>query len=158
MSNGYITIKEYAEKAGVSVQSVYKKINGKNNPIKPYLKRLNNKWYIKETVFETLTEETELQEEKKQTSPASSSEEKLISILEAELRELREQVKEKDNQLREKDNQINTLLNQVSESIKIVNQQQTLTAITAKAAAELPDPGHKTSIWKKIFKKETPGD
>lgn len=158
MPNGYITIKEYAEKAGVSVQSVYKKINGKDNPIKPYLKRFNNKWFIKETVFDTLTTEAEHQEEKKNTAPASSSEEKLISILEAELRELREQVKEKDNQLREKDNQINTLLNQVSESIKIVNQQQTLTAITAKAAAELPEPGHKTSIWKKIFKKETPGD
>lgn len=158
MDNEYITIKEFADISGVSVQSVYKKIKQENNPIKPYLKRFKNKLYIKRTALDTITPGEEHQKQKQNENPATKAEEKLVSILESQLSELREQLKFKDEQLREKDIQINQLLNQVSESMTLLNQQQQLTALTAKAPAELPEPGAKKSIWKRIFKKETPGD
>lgn len=159
MEKEYITIREFADLSGVSVQAVYKKTKQKNNPIKPYLKRFKNKLYISRKALEILSPAFENQEEKKSGSAGNSSEEKLISILERQIEELREQVNEKDLQLREKDVQINNLLNQVSESLTLLNQQQQLTALASQAPAKLPEAGERRNFWKRLFnKKETPGE
>lgn len=38
----YITIKEFAKRAGVSVQSVYKRLNGLNNPLNQFIQLVDN--------------------------------------------------------------------------------------------------------------------
>ena len=38
----YISIKEFAEQAGVSVQSIYKRLNRLNNPLNQYIKLVEN--------------------------------------------------------------------------------------------------------------------
>lgn len=152
MEKGYITIREYAEKTDVSVQSVYKKINQANNPIKPYLKRFNNKWYIKESALTLSQNPGEAPEEKKESQTGK----KLIDILQSQVEDLRKQLAEKDSQLKEKDNQISQLLSQVSESIILVNQQQKLTLLNSNATLEAPKEKGKQGFFKRVFKKEKP--
>lgn len=146
--DGYISIKEYADLTGVSVQSVYKRINKADNPIKPYVKRFNKKQYIHKSALDNLTTEEAPKEETKKAGAGNSSETKMIDILDRQLRELREQLTQKDEQLREKDTQISNLM-------ELLNQQQKLTAIQVQKFAELPPP--KKSFLERLFKKkETP--
>ena len=42
MQDEYISVKEFAKRAGVSVQSLYKRLNGLNNPLNQYIKLVDN--------------------------------------------------------------------------------------------------------------------
>ena len=46
MEKDLLTVKEFAELAGVSVQSIYKKLGKANNPIQRYLKVVDGVKYI----------------------------------------------------------------------------------------------------------------
>ena len=151
MGKDLLTVKDFAEKAGVSVQSIYKKLAKTNNPIQRYLKVVDGVKYIEPRALEILyspkaasaadDEEPPVVEETpppKQAAPQQSknSTDRILDLLEKQLEEQRRQLLEKDRQLQEKDNQIKSLLDRLEESSKIINQQQQLTAMNTQALLE----------------------
>lgn len=175
MENELLTIKDFADLAGVSVQSVYKKLRKENNPIQRYLKVVDGVKYIDRKAYTVLyspaaTSTVENAEQidakadaEKAPPPPKSSTDRILDILEQQLEEQRRQLQEKDNQIAEQNTQINSLLARLEESSRIINQQQQLTAMNTKAlmeadstAAEIKQvspPKVKASIWKRLFGK-----
>lgn len=173
MENELLTIKDFADLAGVSVQSIYKKLRKENNPIQRYLKVVDGVKYIDRRAYEVLyspaavptatnKEQPQTTVEAEQTPPPKSSTDRILDILEQQLEEQRRQLQEKDNQIAEQNAQIKSLLARLEESSMIINQQQQLTAMNTKAlmdadtaaAEQVPPPEVKVSIWKRLFGKD----
>ena len=152
MDKDLLTVKEFAELAGVSVQSICKKLGKENNPIQRYLKVVDGVKYINRKAYAVLysagsaamtTEEDHRQPEEEQTKPQreevetppppKSSTDRILDILEQQLEEQRRQLQEKDKQIAAQTEQINSLLARLEESSQIINQQQQLTAMNVKA-------------------------
>lgn len=174
---GYLTIKEFAEAAGVSQQSIYKRLTKENNPLTTYLKEVENKKYIKASALSVLygiksdDDETEVVEQETQNEPEEiikNSVDRLIDILEQQLQEKDRQIAEKERQLQEKEARIDMLQNKlfetqealveaqkennkrISESNTLLNQQQILTAAEYnKNTAAVDDNKNKESEVKK---------
>ena len=119
MENEYVSIKEFAELSGVSVQSIYQRIKKPNNPIKLYLKRVEGKTCIKKTALKDLYSNEGEQEKIKEPT------ERLLDMLE-------KQLTEKDKQLQEKDKQIESLLQKLDDANRLLDQQQQLKAMETK--------------------------
>ena len=144
MEKDLLTVKEFADLAGVSVQSIYKKLGKANNPIQRYLKVVDGVKYISRTALEVLyasgpapraeeREHTILDDEPQQMK---NSTDRLLDILEQQLEEQRRQIQEKDIQIAAQNEQIKSLLARLEESSKIIDQQQKLTAMNTKALLE----------------------
>lgn len=143
----YLTIKDFAERAGVSQQSIYKRLSKKDNPLQPYLKKVGNKKLLNtvalldiygivsdavlaENESEDLINQPDREEYKVNLqSTEKNNTERLIDILENQLNEKDRQLLEKDNQISEKDKQINELQQRLAEVHTLLNQQQHLTAV-----------------------------
>ena len=147
MNEKFLTIKEFAEKAGVSVQSIYKRISKKDNPIHSYLKEVEGVKMLDSSALDILyTGKNGPAEEKPGSKgpevPENERTEEaihtdiLLNILERQLSEQGQQLQEKDRQLREKDSQISSLLARLEDTTRIIDQQQQLTALNVKALSE----------------------
>lgn len=132
MKNDLLTIKEFAKKTNVSVQSIYQRINKKNDIIHNYIVVKDNKKYIKENAIEEIY--------KKNTAETETGKTANIEIIEF----LKQQIIEKDKQIAEKDKQIN-------EITQALVQQQQLNAID-KQRIELIETKRKKPRFN-IFKK-----
>lgn len=158
MKTEYITIKEFAEMAGVSQQSIYKRLNKKDNPLQPYFKEVEGKKFLRKTALalyeveyaadiedELPEKEPEIKPEEKAAAAAAKPKEKrdnnerLLDLLEQQLREKDKQLMEKDRQLLEKDKQLSSLLDRLEEANQIINQQQQLTALDKKTILEIDE-------------------
>lgn len=152
MEKNLLTVKEFADLAGVSVQSIYKKLGKANNPIQRYLKVVDGVKYIERRAYAILyssapaptaaeeappaivEEQTPSQPgESEAPPPPKSSTDRILDILEQQLEEQRRQLQEKDKQIAAQADQINSLLARLEESSQIINQQQQLTAMNVKA-------------------------
>ena len=152
MEKDLLTVKEFADLAGVSVQSIYKKLGKANNPIQRYLKVVDGVKYIERRAYAILyssapaptaaeeappaivEEQTPPQPGESETPPPpKSSTDRILDILEQQLEEQRRQLQEKDKQIAAQTEQINSLLARLEESSQIINQQQQLTAMNVKA-------------------------
>lgn len=152
MGQDLLTVKEFADLAGVSVQSIYKKLGKANNPIQRYLKEVKGVKYIERRAYAilyspapapTAAEEAPPAIVEEQTPPQpggseappppKSSTDRILDILEQQLEEQRRQLQEKDKQIAAQTEQINSLLARLEESSQIINQQQQLTAMNVKA-------------------------
>ena len=141
MRQDYLSVKDFGELAGVSVQSIYAKINNLKHPIQQYLKIIDGKKYISRAAYYDLygaeyaaEDITELQEDIKQEQQPEQPKEKesvdrLLDILEKQLEEQR-------RQLQEKDKQIESLLKRLEETSQLINQQQQLTALNHKTLTD----------------------
>lgn len=175
LNKEYLSINEFAELVGVSPQSVYKRIKKENNPIKPYLKEVEGVKYISRSAKilyksaaaaeekEDIIDQKEINQTRsdQQQQPERNSMERLLDILDQQLKDQQQQLKEKDRQLMEKDQQIGKLLDQIAEITKIVDQQQQLTAlnhknlmIDQKEAEDQPrsEQQPKKSLWERLFR------
>ena len=54
MRDEYISVKEFAKRAGVSVQSLYKRLNGLNNPLNQYIKLVDNQKMLNISALEEI--------------------------------------------------------------------------------------------------------
>lgn len=114
--NEYISIKEFAKRAGVSVQSIYKRLNGLNNPLNQYIKLVENQKMLNISALEEIygievvqpiqpnhstystshlsNEKDKKIETKSKTSSRTKSEtvSDLVSVLEKELSAKNEQI------------------------------------------------------------------
>lgn len=180
MGKDLLTVKEFAELAGVSVQSIYKKLGKENNPIQRYLKEVKGVKYIERRAYEILysagssgitAEQDHRQPEEEQQPPQreeaetppppKSSTDRILDILEQQLEEQRRQLQEKDKQIAAQTEQINSLLARLEESSQIINQQQQLTAMNVKAllpadTKEAPAPLQVEPEPPEVEVKETP--
>ena len=157
----YLTIKDFAERAGVSQQSVYKRLNKKDNPLQPYLKEVENKKLIKASALsavygisfdeeeaaatelnqnEKQQKQVEPEEKEKKTAKVKDSTERLLCLLEQQLQEKDRQILEKDNQINEKDKQINELQERLAEAHTLLNQQQHLMAVEQQKSLPAAEP------------------
>lgn len=151
MKTDYITIKEFAEIAGVSQQSIYKRLNKKDNPLQPYFKEVDGKKFLRRSaldLYEAAAAEVSQPEKDPEEKPAAKvvkekkdNTERLLDLLEQQLNEKDKQLQEKDRQLQEKDKQLNSLLQRLEEANKIIDQQQQLTAIDKKSMIEIEEKG-----------------
>lgn len=123
MDKEYLSIKEFAERAGVSRQAVYKQLN---NQLTPYLKVIDGKKMLDKSGLE-------LFEKQEDCKPVDNDfVNQLVNQLTTELTEKGQQLKEKDKQIAEKDKQIAALQ-------KVLDQEQRLHALALQRVAELED-------------------
>lgn len=131
----YISIADFAERAGVSKQAVYQRLN---KSLKAYVKVIDGKKSINIRALEDLygkddcsSVEQDIQGEFKGVEQGIE-EEKEGQLINKLIDTLQEELKSKDEQIREKDLQIKELHN-------LLDQQQKLTAMDRQRITELED-------------------
>lgn len=136
----YVSIKEFAEMAGVSQQSIYKRIKKEDNPIQPYIKRLNNKPMISIEALILYNKDNYIMSDITVDDTYQNNEEIIENKNNDDTRKiLEEQIIFYKEQLKEKDKQINMLLDRIKETTKALDQQQQLTMIDKKTIFELEE-------------------
>lgn len=120
-----LTIKEYAEIKKVSVQSVYQKLN---NELKPYLKIINNKKFLKAEILELEKEENKQQEKTTTTKEI----EEIISLFKTQIELLNEQLKAKDKQIENLNKHLEEMNLRLQEANQLNHNNQVLLLETKK--------------------------
>ena len=139
----YISIKEFAEEAGVSIQAVYKRVD-KN--LKQFIKVENGRKVISTEAFG----EFRLKESNNQVEfliKQIEIKDKQLSEKDKQLSEKDIQIAEKDRQIAEKDKQLNSLTD------ALINEQQSAQqahALHAGTMVNSPAP-KKISFWRRLF-------
>lgn len=135
----YLTVKKFAERAGVSVQSVYQRLN---KSLKPYFKVVKGVKYIE---IKALTEVYGLKVEqgfkgdfKENVKGFKGSEKREKDTSEQVIDLLREELKKKDDQI----SKLMQLLDQ-EQKLRVVDQQKYL-----EVKEELEEQQNKKSWWK----------
>ena len=147
----FISISEFAELAGVSTQSIYKRIKKADNPIQPFIKQEGNQFTIDKTALQVIykigVEETTTQQGCKVENPlleaqendgdkkenareSESAESKVIKILQEQLEAQRKDIECKNNLIAE-------LNNRLAESQRMLDQQQKLSIADKAKILEL---------------------
>lgn len=122
MKDEYISVKEFAKRAGVSVQSLYKRLNGLNNPLNQYIKLVDNQKMLNISALEEIYGI----EVEQPIQPNHSTSE---SINEAVIDTLLKQTEMLKKELEIKNIQIKELNERLSESQKLLAYQQQLQAM-----------------------------
>lgn len=150
----YLSIKDFAQAAGVSVQSIYKRLNQVENPLNQYLNLIDGKKMLDIKALKDLygvEVEQPVEQPLNQSCQPNSTGDTAIKALNQQLGVLQDQLKSKDLQIEE--------LNQrLKESMQLLDQQQKLTAIAEQKVLMLEqkseDPEEsvsKKSWWRRIF-------
>ena len=130
MDKEYLSIKEFADLAGVSRQAVYKQLN---NQLTPYLKVIDGKKMLDKSGLE-------LFEKQDDCKPVDNDfVNQLVNQLTIELTEKGQQLNEKDKQISEKDKQIAEKDKQIAALQKVLDQEQHLHALALQRVTELED-------------------
>lgn len=158
MSDRYLSIKDFARAAGVSVQSVYKRLNQVENPLNQYLNLIDGRKMLDIKALKDLygvEVEQPVEQPLNQSYQPNSTGDTAIKALNRQLGVLQDQLKSKDLQIEE--------LNQrLKESMQLLDQQQKLTAIAEQKVMMLEqqstdqeedpkEPESKKSWWRRIF-------
>jgi hypothetical protein len=130
----YVSIKRFAELADVSPQSIYKRLKKENNPLQPFVKRVEGKKPMISMEALSLYEDNEepvihIEEPEQQTSSND--------LIEKAMTSLQDQLVYQQDQLKEKDKQIELLLKRLEETNKALDQQQKLSAADKQRILEL---------------------
>lgn len=139
VENQYISVKEFAKRAGKSVQAIYK---GLNNRLNQYVKLVDNQKMLDIRALQEvygIEVEQPIQPELTTNSTEESTNDTVIDTLLEQIEILRneldvknEQIREKDKQLNEKDNQMAALNKRLEESHRLLDQSQQLQAMEKK--------------------------
>lgn len=118
MQSDYISIREFAELAGVSQQSIYKRLQNKNDELQPFYKKIDGKKYISLSALAAIYKiESQPQEQPKEES--SNGDSFLLMLLQQQLEAMQRDVEEKNKQ-------IQNLNDRLAEANQIISQQQQL--------------------------------
>jgi transcriptional regulator with XRE-family HTH domain len=134
MSKNYLTIKEFAKRAGVSPQYIYKLINNQtDNSLTTSLKVENGKKYLNISALSMFIQE---ESSKPVEQPIDNS---LTTSLNATIDALTKQLEIKDNQLLAQSEQIASLIKlNENQQVLLKNEQEKLLMI---------ESGHKPKKW-----------
>ena len=155
----YLSVKEFAEEANVSVQSIYKRINKAEDPIHQFLKADEKTPMIAAAALEVIYNKSSkpLRSEKKSAEAAAADQMQKEYI---EL--LKQQLEAAQNELQEKNKMIGELLEQakikeqthtqiVQEFQQIINNQQMLTAADKSRVLALENAEDKKKGFFRFF-------
>lgn len=145
----YITVKEYAEIRGCSVSAVYKRLK---TTLQPFVVKVEGQTMLKRTVLEADREKnnsTPLQPSSSTPlQPSTEQDQRLISLLEQQISDLKEQLKKQEQQAEE---EINFLKEQISIKDLQIDQQQKLNAMFITSEKLLSEPEEKKGFFRKIL-------
>ena len=162
----YISIKAFAERAGVSPQSVYKRLNQVDNQLNNYIKPVGNQRMLNiQALHDIYGIEVD-----NQNQPVEQPVVNFNQPMQDQIRLLQDQLNSKDQQLREqaerdqkKDEQIRKLQAQLIEQDlrhheqiqtmqELLNQEQKLHLLSVQRVQELEDQAavQQESIWQRI--------
>ena len=167
MKEEYISIREFSDRANVSVQSIYKRLNGVDNPLNRYVKLIDNQKMLN---IQALQEIYGIEVEQHiQSNYSTYSTEKVskevenfgskelveiqheLELKELENKHLKEKIDFLESEKKEWKEHIEWLNSRLEEAHKLLDQQQHLCAITQKKIEELEDKKEeepKKSWWK----------
>lgn len=161
MSDRYLSIKDFANAAGVSVQSVYKRLNQVDNSLNQYLNQIDGKKMLNiqalQDIYGIKVEQPVEQplNQNIQSDSTSGSENDIYKALLQQLDILQEQ-------LQVKDQQISDLNSRLQDSLNLLDQQQKLTAVAEQKILQLeqrnqeleaPEKSPEKRWWQKFFVK-----
>lgn len=129
VENQYISVKEFAQRAGKSVQAIYK---GLNNRLNQYVKLVDNQKMLDIRALQEvygIDVEQPIQPELTTNSTEDSTKDIVIDTLLEQIEILKNELDVKNEQIREKDKQL-------SDTLKALNQAQYLQA-TAESKVKL---------------------
>ena len=161
MEDNYISIKELAERVGRTQQSIYKRINKENNPIKPFVKKEKGQTFVDKVVIDLFYNKEKREENnppikpslkeglKVETENKKGDAESTASMIAINI--LKEQLEAQRTQIAEKDKQIESLNERLKESQKMLDQQQQLSALDKKTILQLEEE-NKSKAKSKIKK------
>ena len=127
MSDEYISIKEFAELAGISVQAVYKRLN---NQLNPYVKLVENRKMLKKSaLYEVYGIEVEQPIQPKHSTNSTKVEtvkllQKTVDLLENELKIKNQQIETLQRENSELSRQLLELSGKVGNSLQTITQTQ----------------------------------
>ena len=128
MEKQYLTVKEYAEGAGITTQAVYKQMK---KQLAPFVVEQDGKKLILATALQTSCKPEE-EENPEESSPEDDGCQQVTNQLQTVTNQvieiLRQQLETKDRQLEEKDKQIEDLSVRLSEALALVRGQQLIEA------------------------------
>ena len=159
MKEEYISIKEFSERANVSVQSIYKRLNGLNNSLNQYIKLVENQKMLNVQALQDIygiEVEQPIQPNHLTFSTFDSTQEsiklleKTIHILEKELEEKRKQNEELQSEVNRLNTEILSLSNKVGDTLQTISQTQ-LADKMIEGKKLIEEPKEKESFWKRIF-------
>lgn len=142
MDKEFVSIKEFAEKLGVSVQAIYKRVNNENDKIQPYLRKVKNKVHVDikaiEELFETDKLNQELNQELNQVEkvyklPGEYNQDSFYKVLDT----LNEQIVAYRKEIETKDKQIADLLELMKTNNQVLSQQQELSLMDKQKILQL---------------------
>lgn len=163
----YICIKEFAERAGVSPQAIYKRLNQVDNQLNNYIKPVGNQRMLNiQALHDIYGIEVD-----NQNQPVEQPVVNFSQPMQDQIRLLQDQLNSKDQQLREqaerdqkKDEQIRKLQDQLIEQDlrhheqiqtmqELLSQEQKLHLLSVQRVQELEDQAavqQQESIWQRI--------
>lgn len=160
MEKAFYSIKEFAEAANVSEQSVYKRLKKDNDPIHQFISYEDGKKVIAAAALQIIYNRTEPLRPKQKEKAAAEPQQEMIDFLKLQLENMQ-------HELEEKNKTIADLLEQAKESSKretqyqqLLDQQQKLTAIDKQKILALESAAENKKGLFRFFgkkKKETEG-
>ena len=139
MDKEFISIKGFAEKVGVSVQAIYKRINNKNDKIQPYLNQFNGKFFVSIKAVDELFKTDNLNQDLNQVeNPCEipgielndKNFSKVIDTLTAQIIAYRKEIETKDKQIAD-------LTELMKSNAQMLNQQQQLNLMDKQKILQL---------------------
>lgn len=165
MQDEYISVKEFAKRAGVSVQSLYKRLNGLNNPLNQYIKLVDNQKMLNISALEEvygIEVEQPIQPNHSTYSTSAQENETVIDILLKQSEMLKKELEMKNEQiifLQEENRKLRGELMTLSGKMGDVLQNITKTQLADKilegqeVQKEREEVGESRRFFAKIFGK-----
>jgi uncharacterized protein YukE len=138
MEQKYISFKEFAEYAGVTVQSLYKRLKKETDELQPFYKKIDGKSCLCVSALMAVYKKEYQPKEEKEAKAEEQTNNKLIDILQEQLEAQRKDIEAKNKT-------IESLLQQLDTQQQLLCQEQQLNMINTQkilmlesAAAETP--------------------
>ena len=157
----YISIKEFSKRANVSVQSIYKRLNGLNNPLNQYIKQVESQKMLNiralSDIYGVEVEQPIQPNHSTYSTLDSTSDsikllEKTIEILEKELEEKKKQNEFLQTEVIRLNSELLRLSNKVGDTLQTITQTQ-LADRMIEGKKLIDEPEKNKSFWQKLFTK-----
>lgn len=156
----YMSIKEFAERAGVSPQAIYKRLNQVGNQLNNYVKTVGNQRMLNMQALQDIYGIEVVNQNQPVEQPVVNFSQPMqdqLNIKDQQLREQAERDQKKDEQIRKLQEQLIEQDQRHHEQIKamqeLLSQEQKLHLLSVQRVQELEDQAavqQQESIWQRI--------
>ena len=152
--NKFLSVKEFAERAAVSVQSVYKRINKPDDIINKYTQTIDKKIYISERAIEDIYNNSVAEPAEpagRVSQKSDDSQNKIVEILQEQIKQLQNEIDFKNKEIEKLQKQLEESSNRETNYQQLLNQQQQLNGIEKQRVLQLEQETQTTKKKKGIF-------